>query len=79
MAQYASLLSVNISLMYLWSKFDDSASSGYLETELNATGEWFAFAHKGSRSRGHECTRRILHKPIFALRSYAKMLKMHNF
>ena len=51
MAHYASLLSVDISQAYLLSRFDNSAPCGYLETELNATGECFADAHKGARPR----------------------------
>ena len=34
MAQYASQLSLEIFQMYIWSKFEDSTSCGYLETGL---------------------------------------------
>ena len=36
MARYASLLSVDLSQMYPWSKFEDPISCCYVETELNA-------------------------------------------
>ena len=41
MAQYASLISVNLSKIYLRSNFEDSIPVGYLETELVATGDLF--------------------------------------
>ena len=41
MAGYASLFSLELSQMYLRSKFEDSISFGYVETELNAAGEHF--------------------------------------
>ena len=46
MAQYASLFSVDISKMYLWSKFEDSTLCGCLENELNAKSERFVYAQK---------------------------------
>ena len=38
--------------MYIWRKFETSIPSGYLETEVSATGEYFAHMHKNT----HTCT-----------------------
>ena len=39
--------------MYQWRKFEEVCVFGYLQTELNATSEYFADAHKGACA----CTR----------------------
>ena len=43
--------------IYFVSKFDEYTPCGYLETELNATGEYFAYA----QATAHE---KILHKLV---------------
>ena len=43
MAQYASLLSINHSQIYLWSMFEDTFPHGYLELELNAMSDFLFF------------------------------------
>ena len=44
MARFAciSLISVDFPRIHLWSMFEESFPCGYLETELNAIGEYFA-------------------------------------
>ena len=40
--------------MNLWSKFKDYIICGYLETERNATGEYFAHRHERTGTRAHK-------------------------
>ena len=50
MAQYALLLSVALPQIYLRNNLEDYILSDYLETELNATGEYFANPHKDANA-----------------------------
>ena len=60
--------------MYIWIKLEDSTPRGNSETELNATGECFAYALKGARSCEFGRIQRIMHKPVFVSRSRAKKI-----
>ena len=64
--------------MYIRSKFEDSTPRGYSETELNATGECFAYALKGACSCERRRTLKILHKPAFCEVTLERMIKMHK-
>ena len=68
MVQHASLHSVDLSQMYVWSEFEVSISCGYLETKLNSIGKYFLFrTNANAYIRAH--TRRGLHKHYFASKS----------
>ena len=50
--RHASLITADFPQMYLWSLFEDSGSSGFLETELNATLISYTCTHTRTYTNG---------------------------
>ena len=76
--KYTSLLSVDLSQMYAWSRFEDCMPVGKLVTELSTTGVYFFYIQSSVKYRSwpdmHHCCQKIF--PIYQLGKFEDSISL---